>query len=245
MRHSIAFCESRPLILRHTCIYADFPRLNLHFYRSHFAILSTHPRSRAICPSESFKAQAQSRVFSRFYSVRARPIKRWHNSCFIRVRRLSFRLDREIDAANNPSRGRRRRHCPVMPAAPLRRGTEGGKERHCITIDFMKVGSVFEPTMGITARTPIVIGMSISHRWKSRRIKRLAYAYGSTSTWPTPPVPHIAMQSSRFTTRQKQRAMRQSRRLQFHQFRHQPPLAGLRRVDFLKSENRHYRTFSF
>ena len=44
------------------------------------------------------------------------------------VRRLSFRLHREIDAANNPSRGRRRRHCSVMPAAPLRRGMEGGKE---------------------------------------------------------------------------------------------------------------------
>ncbi len=47
------------------------------------------------------------------------------------VRRLSFRLDREIDASNYPSRGRRRRHCSVMPAAPLRRGMEGGKERPC------------------------------------------------------------------------------------------------------------------
>ena len=44
------------------------------------------------------------------------------------VRRHSFRLDRKIEASNNSSRGRRRRHCSVMPAAPLRRGMERGKE---------------------------------------------------------------------------------------------------------------------
>ena len=87
------------------------------------------------------------------------------------VRRLSFRLDREIDASNNPSRGRRRRHCSVMPAAPLRRGMEGGKERPCRYYNRLyEVWLRFDPATGITTRTPIVIGMSISHRWKSRRI---------------------------------------------------------------------------
>ena len=79
------------------------------------------------------------------------------------VGRLSFRRDREIDAPNNPSRGRRRRHCSVMPAAPLRRGVEGGKEHPDTYYNRLYGGRFcFEAMMGITVRTPIVIGMAIT-----------------------------------------------------------------------------------
>ena len=58
-----------------------------------------------------------------------------------------------------------------MPAAPLRRGMEGGKEHPCTYYNRPYEGWLcFAPTMGITARTPIVIGMAISHRWKSRSV---------------------------------------------------------------------------
>ena len=87
---------------------------------SHFGTLSPHPLSARPYPSKASLARGLS-VSSSFNQALAQFM-------LYLVRRLSFRLHREIDAANNPSRGGRRRHCSVVPAAPLRRGMEGEKE---------------------------------------------------------------------------------------------------------------------
>ena len=86
---------------------------------SQFGTLSPHP----LQPVHILQSQAWQGI-SPFHP---RSIKSWHNLCFIGV--SSFvSAAREIDASNNPSRGGRRHHCSVIPAAPLRRGMEGGKE---------------------------------------------------------------------------------------------------------------------
>ena len=73
-------------------------------------------------------------------------------------RSLSLRLGLEIDAPDDPSRGRH--HPSVMPAAPLRPGMEGEKGFPCTHYNCPS-WFYFEPTAAITDCSRIVTGIAV------------------------------------------------------------------------------------